>query len=84
MVLMDHNTKETRQGDIKHGSQDKTHHPAFHGKCSLHCFFTLGLLVSLTSNLANLGSIWADVTPDLLVGEWYKVWLCGGPTMALL
>jgi hypothetical protein len=42
-------------------------------------FFTLGLLVLLTGNLTNLGRIWAHLTSDLLVGAWYKVWLCGGP-----
>jgi hypothetical protein len=48
MVLMGHNTKGTRQGNIKHAP-----------KTNIACivFFTLGFLVFLTGNLANLGSI---------------------------
>jgi hypothetical protein len=47
-------------------------------------FFTLGLLVLLIINLAKLGSIWANVTNDLLVGVWCKVWLCRGPNNGCL
>jgi hypothetical protein len=58
--------------------------PAFHDKCSLHCFPYSGIPVLPTSNLANLRSIWADVTSDLLGGVWYKVWLWGGPNKGSL
>jgi hypothetical protein len=56
MVLMDH-TKRTRQGNIKHAP--KVRSIALLSMTNVACiaFFTLGLSVSLTSNLANLGSI---------------------------
>jgi hypothetical protein len=57
MVLMDHSTKGTRQGSIKHAP--KTRPIPLHSITNVACivFFILGLLVSLTGNLANLGSI---------------------------
>jgi hypothetical protein len=55
MVLMDHNTKGTRQGNIKHAP--KARQIALLSMTNVTCiaFFTLGLLVSLTCDLANLG-----------------------------
>jgi hypothetical protein len=54
MVLMDHNTKGTRQGNIKHAP--KTRPIALLSMTNVVCiaFFTLGLSVSLSSNLVNL------------------------------
>jgi hypothetical protein len=54
MVLMDCNTKGTREGNIKHAS--KTRPIALLSMTNVACivFFTLGLLVLLISNLANL------------------------------
>jgi hypothetical protein len=57
MVLMDCNTKGTRQGNIKHAPKTRPIAPLFMTNVAYIVFFTLGLLVSLTSNLANLGSI---------------------------
>jgi hypothetical protein len=57
MVLMDHNTKGTRQGHIKQAP--KTRPIALLSMTYVACtvFFTLGLLVLLTGNLTNLGRI---------------------------
>jgi hypothetical protein len=55
MVLMGHNTKGSRQCNIKHAS--KTRPMALLSMTNVACIavFTLGLPVSLTSNLTNLG-----------------------------
>jgi hypothetical protein len=78
-VLMDQSTKGARQSNIKHAPKTKPHRPTFHDKCSLHCFPYSGIFSIAYRQPHKPGSIWADVTPDLLVGAWYKVWLCGGP-----
>jgi uncharacterized RDD family membrane protein YckC len=51
MVLVDHNTKGTRQGNIK----TRPIAPLCMTNVACIVFLTLGLLVLLTSNLANLG-----------------------------
>jgi hypothetical protein len=82
MISIDHNGKGTRQGNIKHAPKTRPHCPTFHDKCNLYFFFFFfysGTFSIAYRQLHKPGSIWADVTPDLLVGAWYKVWLCRGP-----
>jgi protein-S-isoprenylcysteine O-methyltransferase Ste14 len=79
MILMVHNTKGTKQGNIKHAPKTRPITLLSMTNVAYMVFFTLELLVLLTTNLTNLGSIWANVTPDQLVGAGYKVWLCRGP-----
>jgi hypothetical protein len=57
MVLMDSNTRGTRQGNIKHAPKIRTIARLSMTNVACIVFFTLRLLVSLISNLANLGSI---------------------------
>jgi hypothetical protein len=68
MVLMNHNIKGTRQGDIKHASKIRPIALLFITNVACIVPLTLGLPVSLTGNLTNLGHILADVTSNLLVG----------------
>jgi hypothetical protein len=68
LVLVDHNTRATRQRNIKHAP--KTRPITLLSMTNVACivFFNLELLASFTSNLTNLRCIHADVTLDLLVG----------------
>jgi hypothetical protein len=56
MVLMDHNTKGTRQGNIKHAPKTRPITLIFITNVA-YVVFNLRPLVSLTGNLTNLGSI---------------------------
>jgi hypothetical protein len=55
MVLIDCNTKGTKQGNIKHVPRIRPINPAFMTNVVCIVCFTLGLSVSFTSNLINLG-----------------------------
>jgi hypothetical protein len=55
MVLIDHNTRGTRQGNIKYAPKIRHIAPLFIANVACIVFFTLGLSVSLTINLVNLG-----------------------------
>jgi hypothetical protein len=57
MVLMDYNAKGTRQSNIKHAPKTKPIKPISMKNVAHIVLFTLGLLLSLTNNLTNLGSI---------------------------
>jgi hypothetical protein len=54
---MDHNVKGTRQANIKHAPKTRPIALLSMTTVALDWIFTLGLLVSLTNNLTNLGSI---------------------------
>jgi hypothetical protein len=54
---MDYNTKGTKQGNIKHAPKTRTIALLFIANVACIVTLTLGLLVSLTGNLADLGSI---------------------------
>jgi hypothetical protein len=55
MVLIDHNARGTSQGNINPAPRIRPIALLFMTNVVCIVFFTLGLLVSLTSNLANLG-----------------------------
>jgi hypothetical protein len=55
MVRIDRNTRGTRQGNIKHVSRIRPIGLLSMTNVVCIVFFTLGLLVSLASNLVNLG-----------------------------
>jgi hypothetical protein len=55
MILMDHNTKGTTQGNIKHDPKIRLIATLSMTNVAYIVSFTLELLVSLTRNLANLG-----------------------------
>jgi hypothetical protein len=74
----------TRQGNIRHAPKTRSVTPLSMTNAVCTVFFTLGLSVSLTSNLTNLGSVWADVTPDLLMSVWYQYGCPEVPATALL
>jgi hypothetical protein len=58
MALMDHNTKGTKQGNIKHAPKTRPITPAFHDKMlPAFFFFSLCDFNITTGNLANLGSV---------------------------
>jgi hypothetical protein len=57
IVLMDLNTKGTRQGNNRHAPKTRPIILLFITNVANIVSLTLGLLVSLTSKLANLGSI---------------------------
>jgi bacteriorhodopsin len=75
MILMDCNT---RQGNIKHAPKIRPIDLIFMINVPCIAFFTLGLSVSLTTNLANREHI-SQCTSDQLVDAWYKGWLSEGP-----
>jgi hypothetical protein len=54
MVMIDCSTRGTRQGNIKHAARLRPIALLFMTNVVCTVFFTLGLLVSLTSNLVNL------------------------------
>jgi hypothetical protein len=56
MVLIDRNTRGTRQGNIKQAPRIRPITLLFVTNVVCIVFFTLGLLVSLTSNLVNQGA----------------------------
>jgi hypothetical protein len=57
VVLMDHNTKGTRQGNIKHAPKTRPITPLFITNIACIVSLTLGLPVLLMGNFTNLGSI---------------------------